>query len=224
MSHRVSQRITGETEGAASQDILALDAAHDGRTPVRVPRAGLHLSQAGQVDFSRQSLKYTERKFTPQYYLARSATQPQRSHAQTKQHNVLVTGGTWVGWGLIFLIWSLMYLWLFVPGEEQLPEHKRSFSRYISGPERLNFQGKSPGLAPLLGTDELCVKASGNAYPTTSLAAALVPMFSNSQSALLGVPSGPQRQYGARRARAGTRGPFWSHIRAHGPQGPRGPH
>ena len=48
---------------------------------------------------------------------------------------------------------SNVYLWVLVLAEEHLPDHERTFSRFLSAPERLALQGKSPELALHLGSE-----------------------------------------------------------------------
>ena len=68
------------------------------------------------------------------------------------------------------------YLFLLSAADISLPDEERSFHRFLRGTERLSLQGFPASVAESLCT-KLQIKASGNAYPTTLMAAVLAPII-----------------------------------------------
>ena len=69
------------------------------------------------------------------------------------------------------------YLWITLASDIGKPEDQQMYHRFLCSPERMAIQGKSPWLAVKLKSEALAMKASGNAYPTPVMVAAIVPML-----------------------------------------------
>lgn len=91
------------------------------------------------------------------------------------------------------------YLWLLIAGEIGLPLGSKTLYRLMTPPERFALQGKTPELAPLLGSATLATKAAGNAFPTQLVAAVLNPMLCqivSSGQALTDLPTESYNSHG----------------------------
>ena len=69
--------------------------------------------------------------------------------------------------------------WLFLLSCDVVkPDADRKFFRFLHAAERLPLHGFSPGIAKLLPSANMCVKAAGNAYAASTLGAAMAPILS----------------------------------------------